>query len=42
MVCQIFPISLRIMSQKEKKFFENDLINNKEKLIKEIKGKSIW
>ena len=28
------------MSQK-KKFFENDLLNNKEKLTKEIKGKSI-
>ena len=26
---------------KEKEFFENDLINNKEKLTKEIKGKSI-
>ena len=27
------------ITKKEKKVFENDLINNKEKLTKEIKGK---
>lgn len=29
------------ITKREKSFFENDLINNKESLIKEIKGKSI-
>jgi len=29
------------VTKREKSFFENDLINNKEKLTKEIKGKSI-
>ena len=29
------------VTKRENSFFENDLINNKEKLIKEIKGKSI-
>ena len=29
------------VTKREKSFFHNDLINNKEKLIKEIKGKSI-
>jgi FlaA1/EpsC-like NDP-sugar epimerase len=29
------------VTKREKSFFSNDLINNKEKLIKEIKGKSI-
>ncbi len=31
----------RYVTKREKSFFYNDLINNKEKLIKEIKGKSI-
>ena len=31
----------RYVTKREKSFFENDLINNKEKLTKEIKGKSI-
>ena len=29
------------VTKRENSFFENDLINNKEKLSKEIKGKSI-
>ena len=29
------------VTKREKSFFENDLINNREKLLKEIKGKSI-
>ena len=29
------------VTKRENSFFENDLINNKEKLTKEIKGKSI-
>ncbi len=31
----------KYVTKREKSFFENDLINNKEKLISEIKGKSI-
>ena len=29
------------VTKREKSFFSNDIVNNKEKLIKEIKGKSI-